>query len=45
MSIKISLIKLYKDVETRNYIILSEIIKEEQKHIDVIETILTKTSK
>ena len=37
-------VKLYKDVETRNYIILSEIIKEEQKHIDVIETILNKTS-
>jgi len=37
-------VKLYKDVETRNYIILSEILKEEQKHIDVIETILNKTS-
>ena len=37
-------VKLYKDIETRNYIILSEIISEEQKHIDVIETILNDVS-
>ena len=38
------LVKLYKDVESRNYIILSEIIKEEQKHIDLIDTILKEAS-
>ena len=32
-------VKLYKDIETRNYIILSKIIKEEQIHVDIIENI------
>jgi hypothetical protein len=34
------LIKSYTDIESRNYIILSKIIEEEQKHIDSIESIL-----
>jgi len=37
--IKELFVKIHNYVETRNYIILSEIIKEEQKHIDLIENI------
>ena len=37
-------VKSYKDVETRNYKILSEIIKEEQKHVNLIEEILKRNS-
>jgi len=33
-------VKSYKDLESRNYLIFSEIIKEEQMHVDLMEDIL-----
>jgi len=37
-------VKLHNDVKTRNYIILSEIMKEEQSHVNLIQDILEPNS-
>lgn len=44
LSIQGLFVKLQKDIETTNYIILSEIIKDEQQHVKLIEDILERNT-